>query len=137
MKKFLALLLVLILMCGVAGYFLFQQGYLGKKQTAVEEILPAEPFAYMQMRDLKTVFDGFSATHFWQAMMAIDYRAVMEKTGASSSELARFDQIRQHLSLSTNQKLFMEFFGEEVAVGEEEVHDPIHAPRSAPVSPAP
>lgn len=116
MKKLIAPLLAAVLLVGgAAAYFVYKPAA-GGRPSGIAGVLPSAPFGYGRFEDMEAIISSFTATQFWQGIKGIDYRGIMEKTGASPEEIARFDKTWRQFSESGNQKLFMQFFGQEAAV---------------------
>lgn len=116
MKKLIAPLLAAVLLVGGAAAYFAYKPVTGGRAAGIAGVLPAAPLGYGRFQDMEAMINGFTATQFWQGIKNIDYRGIMEKTGASPEETARFDKTWRQFSESGNQKLFMQFFGQEAVI---------------------
>lgn len=116
MKKLGLIILVLVCMAAVAIGVTLIGPWLPKKAYPIESVLPEGPLWFSSATDVEKNIQKFTTTRFWQNLRSLNYKTLLEESGAKPEDITVYESFITQLSLPENQKILSNFFGQEISV---------------------
>ncbi len=112
MGKKLGLILGLVVLGCVGGYFFLQQA----GQSRYADYLPADALGTVNLTDLNTVTDSFTSTALGRVLAKDSVHAIMADAQATPESVVRYDQLYDSVAQTMTNPAFRTIFGEEATV---------------------
>jgi hypothetical protein len=113
MKKIAVLILCLALIAGAGIYWYTQRQPAGNQYART---LPQEVVATVNLTNLATLTDGFSATALGRFLAKDTVHAVMQELGAEPKDLAEYDRLYDTMAEVMTNPAFRAVFGDDATV---------------------
>ncbi len=112
MKKLIIIVLCVAIAAVGAFVFLKQQ----ERGSAIENILPKGPLAYVQLNDVEKNLRKMSSIPFWKTIGSINYDVLIQKNVIGPQHKMLLDLIRTQFSQVLSHPMTKKLFGQQVAL---------------------
>ncbi len=105
-------ILLLVVSVGLIAYYFLQP----PRPLTIEEVLPKEPFVYVNSKDLMKIKNDFLTSTFWQKLSKIELDLLLEKSGIGPEQKGMWELFRTQFSQFSVQPLLRNLLSKEFAI---------------------